>query len=173
MTAWVMVRRPLLLALFLGCTVSLQASGRLSARLIADGALSSAFIPAFEIAAFGLVYSRGPRPIPFFRAADLFFVGNTPWLLWLIAFDVLRCFQAPVQATAPPPTLFWGLPASLLPVAAWSMVIDRRFFRQVLQRSGPGAIRDLILQRLIAWPCAIVYFLGYAIWPLLVAMVRS
>jgi hypothetical protein len=56
----------------LGWLVSLQASGRLRARLIADGALSFAFVPLFEMAALAAVYRLGPRRISFARMVDLF-----------------------------------------------------------------------------------------------------
>jgi hypothetical protein len=55
----VALRRPLLLAFTLGCAVSLLASGRLSARLIVDGAVSFAFVPVFEVLAFAALYRRG------------------------------------------------------------------------------------------------------------------
>ena len=164
---WVMLRRPLRLALVFGCVVSLWASGRPSARLIADGVVSFAFVPAFELAALAAVYWRGPRRVPFAHAADLFFVANAPWLLWLTAFATLRCLQSPMQSFSLAVPLTWAIELSLVLVAAWSAYIDRHFFREVLPRSGglDGSARDLILQRAIGWTCTIGYFLGVAIWP--------
>jgi hypothetical protein len=167
--AWMLARRPLLLAFMLGWLVSLQASGRLGARLIADGALSFAFVPVFEMAALAAVYRLGPRRISFARAVDLFFSGNAPWLLWMIAFATLRCLQTPRQATAPPVFLLWILELSLVPIAVWSAWIDLHFFREVLPRPAARPRRDLILQRAIAWTCSIGYFFGYAIWPYVVS----
>ena len=171
--AWVLVRRPLLLAFVCGCTVSLLASGRLGARLIVDGAVSFAFVPLFEMAALAIVYRLGPRRIPFARAVDLFFVANAPWLLWMIAFGVLRCVQTPMQATSPPAALMWILEASLVPIAAWSAYIDVQFFREVLPRPAGSPVRDVFLQRAVGWPSTIVYFLGYAIWPEVVARIAA
>jgi hypothetical protein len=164
-----LVRRPLLLAFMFGWLVSLQASGRLSARLIADGALSFAFVPVFEMAALAAVYRLRPRSISFARAVDLFFAANAPWLLWMIAFATLRCLQTPRQATAPSILLLWMLELSLLAVAAWSAWIDLQFFREVLPRSPASPARDVILQRAIAWTCTIGYFFGYALWPFVVS----
>ena len=171
--AWVLLRRPLLLALAMGCTVSFQASGRLSVRLIADGAVSFAFVPVFELMALAWVYRLGPRRIPFARAADLFFAANAPWLVWLMAFTILRCLETPVQATAPPMWLLWTLEGSLLATAAWSASIDLHFFREVLPRPAGKAARDLMLQRAIGWTCTIVYFLGLAIWPEIAGRIGS
>src|SRR2546428_5768776 len=90
---WLLVRRSLLLVFFLGCGVSLIASGRLSPRLIIDGAISFAFVPVLEAASFALVYRLGPRRLPFARAMDLFFATNGPWLLMLVALAALTVFQ--------------------------------------------------------------------------------
>jgi hypothetical protein len=161
---WVLLRRPLRLVFVFGCVVSLWASGRLSARLIADGFLSFAFVPVFELAALAAVYWRGPRRVSFAHAADVFFVANAPWLLWLTAFAALRCLLSPMQATATPLPLAWAIELSLVATAAWSAYIDWHFFREVLPRPA-GSARDLILQRTIGWTCTIGYFFGIAIWP--------
>jgi len=161
---WVLLRRPLWLAFVCGCVVSLWASGRLSVRLIADGAVSFAFLPVFSLLALAAVYRRSPRRVPFAHAADLFFVANAPWLLWMVAFAALRCLQSPLQAAAPPGTLSWAIRLSLLLVAAWSAYVDLQYFREVLPRPAGGA-RDLMLQRAIGWTCSAAYFLGIAIWP--------
>ena len=163
--AWTLVRRPLLMLFLFGCTLSFQVSGRLSVRLIVDGAVSFAFVPTFELLSLAIVYRRGPRPLPFARAADLFFAANAPWLLWLVAFSALRCLQTPRQATAPALWLLWTLELSLLMVTAWSARIDVHFFRHVLPRRAASPVRDLILQRTIGWTCTLLYFLGLAAWP--------
>jgi hypothetical protein len=168
---WVLLRRPLGLAFVLGCIVSLLVSGRLSARLITDGVLSFAFVPTFEMAALGILYCLGERRVPFARAVDLFFAAHAPWLLWLLAFAMLRCLQSPRQAAAPPLSLLWALELSLLPVAAWSGYIDLHFFREVLPRPGIRPLRDLMLQRAIGWSGTLLYFLGYALWPEIVVRI--
>jgi hypothetical protein len=160
---WVLLRRPLRLLFVCGCVVSLWASGRLSVRLIADGAVSFAFLPAFSLAALGAVYRRAPRRISFAQAADLFLVANAPWLLWLVAFAALRALESPIQAAAPPLALSWAIELSAVLVAAWSAFVDLHFFREVLPHPA-GSARDLILQRAIGWSCSVAYFLGIALW---------
>ena len=161
---WVLLRRPLRLLFVCGCVVSLWASGRLSARLIADGAVSFAFLPVFSLAALAAVYRRAPRRISFAQAADLFCVANAPWLLWLVAFAALRALQSPMQAAAPPMALWPAIELSIVVVAVWSANVDRHFFREVLP-DPDGSGRDLILQRAIGWSCSVAYFFGIAIWP--------
>src|SRR5262245_25338762 len=92
-TWWTLVRQPLLLAFLMGCTVSLTASGRVSARLVVDGALSFAFVPIIEVLAFAVVFRRSARTMPFADAADRFFTGNAPWLLILAALAALTSLE--------------------------------------------------------------------------------
>ena len=150
---WVVVRRPLALLFVCGCVVSMWASGRLSVRLIADGMVSFAFLPAFQLLAFAIVYRRTPRPLPVAEAADRFFAGNTPWLWWLVAFATLRCLLSPVQAGAPPQSLLAFVKATLAGVLAWSAL--RRL--PVLSRGAAGARRHpgcdpSARDRLDSWP---------------------
>jgi hypothetical protein len=165
---WTLLRRPLLLALLFGCTVSLWASGRLTQRLVVDGMVSFAFVPVFEILSLAVVYRRGPRRVPFARAVDGFFVGNAPWLLWLLAFSVLRCLQTPRQATALSPWLTLTLLLSLIPAASAAAYIDLRFFREVQPRRAAG---DLVLQRIISWTCILGYYVGHELWELVAARI--
>jgi hypothetical protein len=156
-----LLRRPLLLAFVFGCAVSALASGRFSARLIADGAVSFAFVPAIELAAFAVVYGTGTRQrLPFARAVDLFFSGNTPWLLWLAGLAAGSCLVSP-RHIGP-----WLLPValSMLVPIAWSASIDFHFFREVTNRPAREAIRDLILHRTLAWTSGAAYFFGIVIW---------
>src|ERR1019366_1024067 len=141
-----LVRRPLFLLFVFGCVVSFQASGRLTARLIADGMISFAFIPFFEAISLAAVFRRRPHVISFARAVDMFFVANAPWLLWMIGFSTLRAVESPIQAAAPSSALMWTLEASLVPIALWSAWIDLHYFRAVLPRPA-GAMRDLLLER--------------------------
>jgi hypothetical protein len=169
---WVLLRRPLLLALVCGCVVSMQVSGRFSVRLIADGMISFAFIPMFEALALGAVFRRHPHGVPFARAVDMYFVANAPWLLWLIGFVSVRAFETPIQATAMTTSIELTVLATLVPVALWSAWIDLHYFRAVLPRPA-GAVRDLLIERAIAWPCAIGYFIGVAIWPEIVGRILA
>jgi hypothetical protein len=158
-----LLRRPLLLAFVLGCGVSALASGRFTARLILDGAVSFAFVPAIHMAALGLVYRRTPpQPISFARAVDVFFAGHGVWMLWIVAVSAIG-LAVPPRALGP-----WLLPllaAALVPLV-WSLWIDFRFFRDVMNRSAGGALEDLLVQRVVGWMGVTLYFLGNTMWPL-------
>jgi hypothetical protein len=148
-----------LLALLLGCAVSVFGSGRFTFRLIADGTLSFAFVPLAELAGFTLVYFLGRRVLPFADAVDGFFTGNTPWLWWMLAFMSTPAFLsvseqeqllAPLLMTSPIPIVL-------------SVRRDLRFFRDVLGATPGRARIDVTLQRLLSWSAATAYFLGTAI----------
>src|SRR6266513_5749445 len=98
---WTLVRRPLLLMLAMGLVLSLASSTRVSARVVIDGMISFAFLPLAEALAVGIVYLRGERRLPLTQVVDMFFVTNSPWLLWILAFCVW-------QSAARTPTILPG-----------------------------------------------------------------
>lgn len=152
---WTFVRRPLFLAVFLACMVSLIASQRLTLRLIATGTINMSFIPLVEIAGVRAVW-RSKHGLPFSRAVDIFFMSHGPWILWLLAYASIWAFASPDHAfflTAP--RYVW--PSFLLAVA-WSAVIDYLFFRQVFPRSHSQAAFDLLVQRAVSWTLGILIF---------------
>lgn len=154
-------RRPLLFLLFFGCLISLAASGRFTVRLIVDGAISFAFIPVLCLAGLAVVWRLGPRPaLPFARAADMFFAGCRPWLVWMIV-------AGGVFGVVPPrafsPWFYPVLIAGAVPLG-WSLRIDWRFFRDTLGRSPRQALRDLVVHRTIEWVGGVAYFFGIALW---------
>jgi hypothetical protein len=155
----VIARRPLLLALVLGCGISLLSAGRFTVRLIVDGALSFAFVPLCELAAFALVHRLGRTSLPFPHAVDRFFAGNTSWLWWLIAIMTAAALL-PVtrQATLLAPMLI----TAAIPIVL-SMRFDLTFCRDVLARTRGRAMFDVALLRMIAWSGATAYFFGVAV----------
>lgn len=154
-----MSKRLLLLSFCLGCVVSVLASGRFVPRLIADGMVSFAFVPAAQVIGFALarrlLASRGR----FAEDADIFLHGNWPWLIWMLA-------VASVAAVTPATRGFEvfnlliacaGLPVVL---GVW---VDYRLFRAANGRArAAGAV---FVQRSVAWLLVAVYFLGMAIPP--------
>jgi hypothetical protein len=161
-----LLRRPLELLFLIGCVVSLWASGRLTVRLIADGMVSFAFVPVFQMLSFAVVY-RHIRGVPFAPAADRFLATDWRWRTWLVSIAALRLVLTPTQAGAPPELLFRAVQASVLGVIAWSAYADYRFFLERVSRPR-DSVRALVLQRAISWTCSLVYFYGVAVWPVIV-----
>ena len=162
---WLVLRRPIALALLLGCAISMLTARRLTVRLILDGALSYAFVPLFQIAAFAIVFRPQSAPIAFSDAVDRFFAGSLPWLLWLAALTTAAAMSWSVYWP-----LAWLEISAIAPIV-WAGHIDYHFYRDVLRRGRGGAMRDLVLQRALAWSAVLAYFLGIAIrddvWPLM------
>jgi len=161
---WLLLRRPLLLALFLGCTISLLTSGRLTLRLVVSGAITWSFVPLLEMASLALVFGRR-RIRPFPQTVDLFFLGQGPWLCWLIAFGAFWAID-----TAIGESLFWVWfwIGSAAAAGLWSAYLDLWFFRRVLRRTPARAVCELLMQRAIAWGVGVVYFGAGSLWPDLV-----
>ena len=170
--AWTLLRRPLLLLLAMGITLSVLSSNRISVRVVADGMVSFAFLAVIETIALGIVFLREKRALPFARAVDAFFVSNSPFFLWMLAFWVWRFAVTPLQATAWPSARMTVAATSLVIMAVWTVCLDLQFFRVVLPRRSGGALVDLLLQRAIAWTAGLTYFFGIAVWAWLVGRIR-
>ena len=133
--AWRLLRRPLLLALFFGCVVSAAGvgthqppAGRRRHRLVRvrshlRSAVSGPRLPP-----------RSARACRSRSAVDLFFAGNTPWLLWMIAFAAVRCCRRRCRRPRARLVRAVDAPAVVIPVAAWSAYIDLQFFRRSCRR---------------------------------------
>lgn len=154
-------RGPLLVAFVLGCGVSGIASGRFTARLILDGALAFAFVPAIQLIALAIALRlTESRLTSFGHAVESYFAGYRPWLLWIL---VVTAAFAIVPARQLGPWLSPALFGSVVPLL-WSLMVDFRFFRSRPGSSRAGAIRALALQRAIAWSLSLAYFIGIAFW---------
>ena len=161
---WLLIRRPLFLLFVCGCVVSIWTSGRFSLRLVADGMVSFAFIPVFQILSFAATYRLALRANGLAPAADRFFAGDRPWLIWLLGFAALRVLLTPAQAGARPWPVWYGVQIAIVLVILWAARVDYAFF----QRTAPDsrhAVTGLIVQRAISWTCSLVYFFGIAVWP--------
>jgi hypothetical protein len=162
-------RRPLALALAFGVMTSAFASGRLSMRLIVDGAISFAFVPVIDIAMLAVVVRafRPRRRVPFATLVDLFCTGHAPWLFWMLALAVTFSIVSPRDISEVFSPFAWTF---VIP-AIWSLWIDVRFFETVTGRTRHGAIVDALVHRALAWTLALVYFYGIAAYALVMSTV--
>jgi hypothetical protein len=163
-SAWIAIRRPLLVAFVLGCSISLMTTGRLTLRIAGPATLSWSYIPILEIIALAAVCGRRLRA----ETIDLFFEGHRAWLLWVIAFAALFAFvPAPEVIARTGFPWIWYISAIL--VVLWSGYVDFGFSRRVLERTRFAALRDVVVQRLIVWSAVFVIF----VWPAGVQVVAS
>ena len=153
--------RFLLLAFTLGCFVSALAAPSLTPRVVIDGAISFALIPLIEIAVLAVVLSQGVRRrLPFAQTAGWFFVGNAPWLAWL----VMMAFASNLVPERHIGSWMAIREASLLLPFAVSLRGDLHFFRQVSARSAAGAWFDVLLFRGLGWPAFVAFFYGTSLY---------
>jgi len=160
-TNWLFWRRPLLVTLLLGCAISLMTAGSLELRLVVSAGLTWTFVPLLEITSLALVWSWHRPPVALARSVDLFFTGNAPWSLWLIGSGL---FWATFPQLVPfrPVAYCWFGSAAV--VIAWSAWLDFCFWRIAMKRKLPDAIRDLVLQRVLAWAPGVLIFGAASLW---------
>jgi hypothetical protein len=160
--AWLGWRRPLLVAVVLGCTMSLITSASLTLHLAGPATFYWGFVPLAEIAALAAVCRRTRRTGPFGRTVDLFFAGHGPWLFWLIGLCGIWSFVPPIQAYDFTRVWLYGAGAIVI---VWSAYIDFCFFRFAMGKKPARAGGDLLVQRLVSWTIVVAVFGGPAIVP--------
>jgi hypothetical protein len=149
---WVMIRRPLFVALVVGSFVSITVSGRLTFWLVLDGMVFWSFLAILQgLLMSGIVVIFGRRRLSTSTAMDLFFMGHGPWLMWLLAiaatclfFPVKQFYLWPVQAG-------WVLPVSFFGACIWSSVTTFAFLRGGLEFSRLRASALLVVYTLLLW----------------------
>jgi hypothetical protein len=82
-------KRPALVALILGCTVSFLTARSLTLRLVVSGAVTWSFVPLLEVASLAIVWKWHRPTLPLPTTVDVFFTGHGPWSLWLIGSGAL------------------------------------------------------------------------------------
>jgi hypothetical protein len=164
MSVWVGLKKPLFLAFFLGCTVSFLTARTLTLRLLVPEMVSWAFVPLIEIAALATVCRRDRRNIPFAELIDSFFRGYSPWLLWMTGICAIWSFLSTASKSLDWTISVVWLLGGVVCAVVWSLFIDFRFFRSVLQRSPAVAARELALHRLISWSLILAAIGAPTIW---------
>jgi len=152
---WLLLRRPLLLALVLGSTVSLITEEKLSLPLVLSASFTWSFVPLLQIASLAAVRPRGRGVASLAHTVDWFFLGQGPWLCWLVAF---AAFWSSVSSLGHFVAPLWPWTATAAAAAVWSAYIDFWFFRGVLRCDANSALRHLLLQRALAWSLGILCF---------------
>jgi len=140
-------RRPLAVAVLLGCVVSLLSSGLLTIRFIVPAVLAWSYVPFIQILALLVVTWPRRRVVPMGRAVDLFFSGYGPWAIFLVGLAASFAFSAPVFSWGPLKVAL----AAMAVIVMWSACLDFWFFRIVYRAQPLPAIRDVVLVRLISW----------------------
>lgn len=152
---WVMIRRPLLVALVFGCITSILTNGAATLRLVLSVPLYWSFVPLTEIVALLIVTATRRGAVPRSTSIDLYFTGHAAWTLFILVLGL--------TLSSVPADVLWQLLTTVVLVVlaivlGWSAYTDYWFFRTVLDASPRRALRDIALVRLITWPIVFIIF---------------
>jgi hypothetical protein len=158
---WLVLRRPLFLALIQGITISMVATHSVAAASVLAIALCWTLALAVQmLAAAALVASAPQRRVSTARAIDLLFMGHAPWTLWLLAWTVPMTWTYTVSG------LPWIAVLTMVIPAALTARIVAAFARQVLRLEPRQARLRVAAHQGFIW-LLLVLFLATAVqlWP--------
>ena len=145
-----MLRRPALVLLVIALTVSIAATGRVTAGLIAAAMLAWSFVVVIQMAAgLAIIASASARRVDLPTALDLLFAGHLPWSIWLLLIAVAASAEVPQRVLAV---------ASVVP-ALWTMTVLNAFCRSVLASSVRDARIRVVAHQVLIWGFAVSYIL--------------
>ncbi len=119
---WRVFRRPLLVAVVLGCVTSLITFPGITLRLAGPAALCWSFVPLAEVLGLAVACAGEGARVGFGRKVDLFFMGYLPWLLWPTGIATTFSFLSTARAFVLLDWLWLGWAGAI--VIAWSAWID-------------------------------------------------
>jgi hypothetical protein len=138
-------------AVTLGLTVAISATGHLTPALAIGSTLAMSVIVALQIA-IALLFIGAPARarvgVP--RALDLFFASHLPWSLWMLAIVP--------WALLPPGRPFWPIWCGALAPAALTPRMIAAFFREVLGMDSRRALVRTAAHQALTWGLAIALF---------------
>jgi hypothetical protein len=145
------VRRPLLVAVVVGASVAIAATGHVTPSLLLGVTLCWSFVVLMQVAiAVSLIARPARRTVGLPRALDLFFAGHAPWSLWMLA--------AAAWAPSPLGRPFWPVLATALVPVALTPIMISAFFREVLEMDPRHAIGRTAAHQAITWTLFLILF---------------
>jgi hypothetical protein len=156
---WSAVRRPLLVAIVLGASGAIAATGHVTPSLLLSMTACWSVVVVLQMAiALSLIARPAQRTVGLARALDLFFASHAPWSLWLLA----AAAWAPSAGGRP----LWPLLAAAVVPLALTPPMIAAFFREVLEMDPRHAAARTAAHQAITWTLFLV-LAGSAvqIWP--------
>jgi hypothetical protein len=153
------LRRPLLVAVVIGVSEAMAATGHVTPALVASTVLCWSFVAVLQAAiGLGLIAGAARRTVGIARALDLYFAGHAPWSLWLLA----AAAWAPSPLGRPMTPL---LIAALVPLILTARIVSA-FFREVLEMDPREAFARTVAQQAMTWGgFLILYGTAVALFP--------
>jgi hypothetical protein len=154
------LKRPALVALVIGTSTTICATGRPTLGLVLSGTLCWSIVPAVQIlAAAAIIVSATHRPVSLARGIDLVFISHGPWSLWLLTMTAWT-----LAAGEDGPPIDKVLLAAIV-AASWAAVIVFAFCSTILETTIRRAALWTFIHQGIIWTFAFVYvFLETPLW---------
>jgi hypothetical protein len=138
------VRRPLIVALVLGVSTAISATGHVTPSLLFSTTACWSFVVVIQ-AAIALTFVAAParRTVGLARAIDLYFAGHAPWSLWMLA--------AAAWSPSPIGRPVWPvLVAAAVPIIMTPRILSA-YFREVLEMDPRSAFARAAAQQAMTW----------------------
>ena len=162
------LKRPALFALIVGTVTAVCSTGRVTFGLVVSGTICWSFAPAVQLAVACVVIATSRRRPDLRQSLDLFFVGQAPWSLWLLAVAAWTALAPPTQPIQSAVAISAAIPL------AWTIVIVFTFFRIVLQHSRGEALARTCSHQVLIWLVVGTYVtVANQLWPRLVGLLES
>ena len=146
-SAWRMLRRPLVVALVIGIAVPIMAVQRVTLGLLVSSTISFGFMVAIQMAVGAALIATVPsKRLSMVRALDLWFAGHAPYSIWLLT-------VAAVFAASPWASLDGLIVLAAVP-AVWTAFIVSAYCRNVLGTSRAGGRWRAALHFVVIWTIA-------------------
>jgi hypothetical protein len=161
--SWDWLPRFLLLALVVGTSVALAASGRISPGLLLSCSACWCVAPAAQAGALFAV--ARPRPFrSFARLLELFLLSHAPWSLWLLLLSLWVALSFPEGVAG---WWFWTLARlSALVPAWWTLRLVYWYFREVTGLPHRRALLATAWYELaLLFPAFVAFWLAAQLWP--------
>jgi hypothetical protein len=145
------VRRPLVVALVLGVSTAMSATGHVTPSLLLSTTACWSFLVVIQAAiALTLIAGRARRTVGLARAIDLYFAGHAPWSLWMLA--AAAWAPSPIGRPVMPVVIAAAVPLILTPR------ILSAYFREVLEMEPRDAVARAAVQQAMTWVTFVVLF---------------
>jgi hypothetical protein len=147
--------RPAFVALVIGTSTTICATGRATLGLVVSGSLCWSFVPVVQVLAAAAIIGSSVthRPMSLAKGIDLLFISHGPWSLWLLAMTAWT-----LTAGEDGPPIDKVLLAAIF-VTLWTAVIVFAFCSTVLATTIRGAALRTIIHQAIIWTVAFGYVL--------------
>jgi hypothetical protein len=138
------LRRPLFVALLVGCCVAMLGTRHVTPALVVSTTVCWSVLVAMQVL-IALVVIAGParRGVGVGRALDLFFAAHAPWSLWMLA--LVAWHPTSVEKTLTP-----ILAAAIVPLVLTIRSVHA-FFREVLGLSLRAATARTAAHQALTW----------------------